>query len=38
MKKIFVKQIGKKELTKFKEERKKNKGKGMLLGLRYRSW
>lgn len=36
MKKIFVKQIGKKELTKFKEERKKNKGKGMLLGLRYR--
>ncbi len=37
MKRIFVKQIGKKELTKFKEERKKNKGKGMLLGLRYRS-
>ncbi|MHA1551872.1 MAG: hypothetical protein ACTSUP_06800 [Candidatus Heimdallarchaeaceae archaeon] len=36
MKKIFVKQIGKKELTKFKEERKKNKGKGMVLGLRYR--
>ena len=36
MKKIFVKQIGKKELTKFKEERKKNKGKGMILGLRYR--
>lgn len=38
MKKIFIKQIGKKELIKFKEERKKNKGKGLLLGLRYRSW
>ena len=38
MKTILIQQIGKKELTKFKEERKKNKGKGMLLGLRYRSW
>ncbi len=38
MKKIFIQQIGKRDLTKFKEERKKNKGKGMLLGLQYRSW
>ncbi len=38
MKKILTKQVGKKELTKFKEERKKNKGKGIILGSRYRTW
>lgn len=37
MKKILIQNISKKELTNFKEERKKNKGKGLLLGLRYRT-
>lgn len=34
MKKIFIQHIGKKELTKFKEERKRNKAKGRRLSMR----
>ena len=35
MNKIFVKQVGKKELDKFRKDRQENKAKGLQLSLRY---